>query len=256
MTEHSFGYRDDDVHALSGAYAVDALDEHERARFEQHLRACPECRTEVDSLREGAATLGIEDAMAPPPALREQVLTGIESVRPLPPLSPAVDEPAVDTLSARRARRRVGGFGTPLLVAASIILVLAAGFLLTMPWSTAPEAPPTATEQVLTADDASRVSQEFPDGSRATIVVSREVGRAVILTEDMEPAPPGKDYQLWLQDAEKGMAGAGLMPDERDATVLLDGDASQAIGVGITVEPAGGSESPTTKPIALLPLDA
>ena len=38
----------DDIHSLVGAYAVDALDDAERARFEQHLAACAECRAEVD----------------------------------------------------------------------------------------------------------------------------------------------------------------------------------------------------------------
>ena len=46
-----------DIHALSGAYAVDALDDDERAQFEAHLAGCPSCRSEVDSLREAAALL-------------------------------------------------------------------------------------------------------------------------------------------------------------------------------------------------------
>ena len=46
------------------------------------------------------------------------------------------------------------------------------------------------------------------------------------------------------------------MPDENDATVLLDGDASKATAVGITVEPDGGSPIPTTPPIALFELTA
>ena len=37
----------DDIHALSGAYAVDALDDVERARFERHLANCEACRAEV-----------------------------------------------------------------------------------------------------------------------------------------------------------------------------------------------------------------
>ena len=41
-----------DIHALSGAYAVDALDETERAEFERHLTGCPSCRDEVDDLRD------------------------------------------------------------------------------------------------------------------------------------------------------------------------------------------------------------
>ena len=45
-----------DIHALSGAYAVDALDDIERAHFERHLRDCDTCRAEVGScVRRGAA---------------------------------------------------------------------------------------------------------------------------------------------------------------------------------------------------------
>ena len=46
-----------DIHALSGAYAIDALDDVERARFERHLAECADCRAEVASLREAAALL-------------------------------------------------------------------------------------------------------------------------------------------------------------------------------------------------------
>ncbi len=41
------------------------------------------------------------------------------------------------------------------------------------------------------------------------------------------------------------------MPGDGDQVVVLDGDASQAQGAGITVEPAGGSPQPTTEPVAL-----
>ena len=57
-----------DVHALSGAYAVDALDDTERVRFEEHLARCAECRAEVDSLRAAAAELSAGAEVAPPPA--------------------------------------------------------------------------------------------------------------------------------------------------------------------------------------------
>ena len=46
-----------DIHALSGAYAVDALDDDERELFEQHLAVCPECRAEVRSFGETAALI-------------------------------------------------------------------------------------------------------------------------------------------------------------------------------------------------------
>ena len=51
------------------------------------------------------------------------------------------------------------------------------------------------------------------------------------------------------------MLPAGLMGSGGDHTILLKGDASAATGVGITVEPEGGSPEPTTEPIALFDLD-
>ena len=51
-----------EVHSLAGAYALDALDDLERAAFDRHLRECEACRAEADELREAAAeTLAAED---------------------------------------------------------------------------------------------------------------------------------------------------------------------------------------------------
>ena len=44
------------------------------------------------------------------------------------------------------------------------------------------------------------------------------------------------------------------MPDSPDQTVVLDGSASAAAAIGITVEPESGSDEPTSKPIALFDL--
>ena len=74
-----------DVHALSGAYAVDALDDLERARFERHLSECQDCEDEVATLREASSLLADTVAVAPPGALRDRVLAGITTVRPDPP---------------------------------------------------------------------------------------------------------------------------------------------------------------------------
>ena len=55
-----------EVHNLTGAYALDALDDIERARFEQHLATCEDCRAEVAELRETAALLAETTAVTPP----------------------------------------------------------------------------------------------------------------------------------------------------------------------------------------------
>lgn len=256
MTDHDDTTRDlrpDDAHALSGAYAMDALDDLERARFEAHLRTCPDCRTEVESLRETAASLTF-DAVPPPAALRDSVLAGIEEIRPLPPLTEHGRDRAIPDDTRRRPWFASTG---PLLVAAALVLVAFVTTVALRPWASDEDRRDlTEVEQVLAADDRDRVVQKFPDGSRADVVVSRSEGRAVILTEDMALAPEGKVYELWFQTPEGEFVPAGLMPDQPDATVLLDGDASEATAIGITVEPDGGSPAPTSAPIALFELDA
>ena len=78
-----------DIHALSGAYAIDALDDIERAQFERHLAECAECRAEVESLREAGGMLAEAVSATPPPGLRDRVLADIATVRPLPPVAPS-----------------------------------------------------------------------------------------------------------------------------------------------------------------------
>jgi anti-sigma-K factor RskA len=227
-----------DVHALSGAYAVDALDDIERAAFERHLAACAECRAEVASLRETAALLASIEETEPPPGLRARVLADISTVRPLPP---EVAPPA----RPRRLRTSL------LAAAAAVVLLLGIGVVVAQPWA----GDPTVAESVLSADDAQSTTLELGEAS-ATVVHSDSIGRAVLVTDDMPPPPEGKVYQVWLDQPGDGMVSAALMPVDPDQTVVLDGDAATATGAGITVEPAGGSPEPTTEPIALFAFDA
>lgn len=91
-----------DVHALSGAYALDALTPQEAAAFEVHLESCESCRTEVRSLREASAALADDVAEAPPEHLRGSVLAAIGTVRPLPPVG-ADDEAGAPTARSSSA---------------------------------------------------------------------------------------------------------------------------------------------------------
>ncbi|WP_193604931.1 anti-sigma factor [Nocardioides dongkuii] len=233
-----------DIHALSGAYAVDALDDLERARFEQHLTDCADCRDEVRTLTEAGSLLAETVPLAPPPALRDRVLADIATVRPLPP----VVAPATGSGSADGRRRR----WAPALAAAAAVAVLGVGAAVVQPWeddetSQVPEASPA--EKIRAADDSQVFDQEFEDGARATLVRSPSLNKAAIVTHDMPAAPEGKVYQLWLQHDDV-MVPAGLMPEGPDNEVELEGDPRSADGFGISVEPAGGSEEPTTPPIA------
>lgn len=279
------------AHALSGAYALDALDDAERAVFEQHLAGCAECRTEVAGLREAAALIAETTAVEPPPSLRDAVLAQISTVRPLPPQVPAEVEPEEpDPLPAAAqaqpeahpqgrspevtrigpgsgrpgsgrsgpARRAGRGRRTPLLLAAAAaVVVLGAGAAVWQPWTQEETTQaPTASQRVLQAPDAQSVTLSFPGGASATLTRSQELGEAVLVTEAMPPPPAGKVYQVWLDQPGAGMVSAAVMPVREDQTILLAGDAATATGAGITVEPEGGSEEPTSEPIALFDLSA
>jgi anti-sigma-K factor RskA len=226
-----------DIHALSGAYAVNALDDVERAAFERHLAHCEVCAAEVAGLREAAATMADAVAVTPPPALRERLLAQVATTRVLPP----VTQPT-------RARPRRSFL---VAAAAAAVIAVGGGVALTQPWQD--DRPPTASEQVLSAADARRVSAPVQGGGQVTVVRSDRLHEAVLLADGVPPAPSGKVYQVWFQNSEGRMVNAGLMPHDKNS-MLLSGDPRTAQAVGITVEPTGGSEAPTTTPVALVEL--
>jgi anti-sigma-K factor RskA len=248
-----------DIHALSGAYAVDALDDAERTQFEQHLETCPECRAEVRSFCETAALITEASTETPPPSLRAGVLAGIGAVRPLPPETPDTSEPSEVAPGDASARHLATGRRTarrwfPALVAAAVaVILLAAGALVWQPWHSG--AGTSVADQVLHASDAVRTTEELPGGGSLTVVRSASLKRAVMVADHVAAPPAGKVYQLWLQQPGAGMVSAGLMADPTAPTVLA-GDAATAKAAAITVEPDTGSSKPTSAPIATFPFRA
>lgn len=230
-----------DVHALIGAYVVDALTDLERAEFERHLAGCPDCRAEAVSLTTAAVALSELSASQPPPALRERVLAGTRTVRPLPP----------HTVPGHRKTRR----WPRLVAAAAAVIGLGAGVSTVWhPWK--PDVVQLSlADRVRQAADAQTWSQRLDDGGRATVVRSASVGAAIWKSEGLDAAPEGHVYQLWLQAPDESLKPAGLL-SSGDGTVVLRGDALAAIGAGLTVEPAGGSPAPTTEPIAFISLQS
>ncbi len=61
---------DIEIHHLGAAYALDALDERERAAYEAHFATCEICRTDVREFRAAAAELGSLTTTTPPPDVK------------------------------------------------------------------------------------------------------------------------------------------------------------------------------------------
>lgn len=242
----------DDIHALIGAYALDAVSPEERAEFEQHLEACADCRDELLGLRHTLAELGGSVPASPPPALRGEVLSAVSRTRQLPPIVPTTErEPA--TKRAPISRRWQWNRRWLLAVAAAAALVI--GGLAWHPWTGSTPGPVSAVQQVQQAPDAHRYVTQL-QGAKATVTFSPQLGKSVLETHGLPPAPAGHTYQLWYMTAAGKATPAGFVsPSAKgSSTVLLRGDARNAALIGVTVEPAGGSAQPTTKPIMTVKL--
>jgi len=256
-----------DLHHLSGAYAVDALDGAERAAFESHLLGCADCRAEVAELTAAGHSLAALTQATPPPSLRASVLSGISQVRPLPPLPEDAAAPVPDAVtyvaSGPVAAEASDAVVVPLrrrsrastwLAGAAAAAVIAVGGLAWSPWSD-DSGTLSPVDQVVTAADAVRVSSSKGE-LNAEVAYSRQLGRAAITVAGLPPAPEGKTYQLWFVGSDGVARSAGLLtPDaDRRGSMVLEGDPSAAAAVGMTVEPAGGSTAPTTDPLVVLAL--
>ena len=253
-----------DLHHLSGAYAVDALDSDERSAFEQHLSKCPACQSEVAELSHTAHALGGLTESAPPASLRASVLAGISQVRPLPPLvddAEADDEPVLATVGVpgEAAAATEGARVIPLFrrtstwfAAAAAAVLLAVGGVAWSPW-TSDQPTLTAVQEVEQAPDAALVTNQKGQVT-ATLAYSRSLDRSAITVTGMPPAPDGKTYQLWYVGSDEIARSAGFITPAGDgrAEAALDGHLTGAAAVGVTVEPAGGSSSPTTDPIMVM----
>ncbi|WP_435209744.1 anti-sigma factor [Streptomyces sp. bgisy034] len=242
-----------DLHRLTGAYALHALSDDENDAFERHLTACGACAQETLELRETAARLGLAVAARPAAELRAQVLRRIATVRQETPGAPG---PALCVRAGLRGRAWARWALAACLAAAATL-----GGTAVWQHQQAREARDQARSAaraadeiaaVLAAPDARTRAAELTGGATGAVTVSHSRDRAVFAVSGMAAAPRGKVYQLWFDDGG-AMRSAGLMtPGRSEQTVLMKGAVDGASGMGITVEPSGGSTQPTSVPVALM----
>ncbi|MFI5832623.1 anti-sigma factor domain-containing protein [Micromonospora sp. NPDC051300] len=242
-----------DIHALAGAYVLDAVDDVERAAFARHLDGCESCALELAEFRETAARLADSTWSVPPPALREAVLAEIRRTpqeRPRP--------------AGRSGSGRAGAWRRRFAVAAAAVLL--AGGAGAATWVTQEQRVRDArTEAGAARDEAGRIRAVLaapdavvrtgaaPAGGRVTVVASASRDEGVALVDGLAAPAPGRAYQLWL--IQGGTAtSAGLLPaGQGGGTKLLSGVRGKGL-FGVTEEPAGGSAQPTMTPLVAFAL--
>jgi anti-sigma-K factor RskA len=231
-----------EIHALIGAYVLDAVDDLERAAFERHLRDCEDCRAEADELQEVSSRLAGGVWSVPPPSLRTSVLAEIRSTRQLPPPTP--DAPVKRDPRASRLRR---------LTAVAAAVVVAAGATYAVQdhrvreehaRAEAARAGEDRIRSVLAAADLVVRRQPLTGGGEVTVAVSKLQNAGVImLAADASPAG-GRVYQLWTVRSAAPHSEGALSPGQSTTVRIVEG-IDRASAVAVTVEPAGGSAAPT-----------
>lgn len=233
----------DDIHALVGAYALDAVDELERTAFDRHLRDCAACRSEVAELQEAAARLADGTWSVPPPALRERVLAEVATTRQVAPLAPA-------------RRRRPGSLRLRLTAAAAAVVAAAttgtAVFVVQEQRVRHEQALAQAERDgndrvraILAAPDLVVRQEPLLTGGKVTVASSRLQDAGVILLAASAAPPPGHAFELWTVEATLPVPAKTLEPGETHIVKVVEGLPSAVSEVGVTIERAGGAKTPT-----------
>lgn len=252
-----------DTHDLLGAYCTDALDPAERAAFERHLGVCAACRDEADEFREVLGALGETAATVPHAVLEDLVVQAARAQEPgLRPYESASATSRSSAPSAAQAPAATGteGAGTRRRWArpAAWLAAVAAGaafFVLGVQVgeTRAPEEATSAAAvrmadvvAVASAPDAEVMALDMM-GTTARVVVSHDLDACVLLASSLPMPAKGMDYQVWrvMADGEEESAGTFTPDPDGHIAVVLDGGYRGVEKFAITLEPPGGSESPT-----------
>ena len=280
---------EDNPRLNSGAFALGALTPEERERFLAAVAEDPDLAAESEELSDTAVLLGLAAAPVQPSArLKIDLMVAIantsqlpahEAVSPLadssasePAALPRADEvpdapaPVAESVAATAAgpaeqRARGRWFTRPVTLltaaAAAIALFVGGGLVGSSVFGETPavvDNQAAGLAEILAASDAQQARSDVEGGGTATLVWSGELGRSAVVVDGLAPLPAGSVYEAWyINDAGAAPAGTFDATGAHKASWhLLDGTMSAGDTVGVTVEPAGGSKTPTTTPIVAI----
>jgi anti-sigma-K factor RskA len=170
-----------DLHQLLGGYVLGGLDPADLRAFEEHLKECADCRTELAGLE---SLPGLLDSLPVPDAV---ALTGRSRPDAAPEPGTAVPRRVIDELAIRRRkvrRRWVALVGA--VAAACLALGIAVGPLLNRP----PQ------------PDAS-YSVQAGNGLRFSVDLARKTW-GTELAVNGSSMPVDGTYSLWIRDRDGG----------------------------------------------------
>jgi len=252
--------RCDELKELIPLHAIDLLDADEQAAVRGHLDAgCPRCAAEM------AAITGTLDLL--PLALPEEEPSPMAKARLMAAVrqegSAAARPPARTPL---QASSRWAAWGTAAaaaltgaLIAATItsaVMMRRQDELMDQMASLRREVQEAKQTIQLVSSPFMKVANLLGQGEKseqaARLFWDPERGSWQLYAANLPAAPAGRTYQLWVITDAGRKISAGTFDTRLEAAaagrVTIPSDAGRPAAAGVTVEPVGGSEQPTTTP--------
>ena len=189
-----------EITELLGAYALDAVEDEERAEVQAHLTTCARCRAEVQEHLEVASLLAHEGADAPT-GLWQRISGSLEEAQPGLRLVPAESASAPAPGPQARPRRWLAA-GAVAAAAAVVVAVLGVQVVQQddriAELETALDDPlQTAFAATLADPEAEVLELSSADGAlRIRGAVARD-GTGYLRADGLPPLDEGRTYQLW-----------------------------------------------------------
>jgi anti-sigma factor RsiW len=241
-----------DIHTLSGAYALNAVNDLERVAFDRHLAECDVCAEEVAGLIAAAASMTDATWSVAPPGLRDRVLREVSNTAQVRP------ESGRRAAGAGMASRRWRTWAVS--AAAAVVLVAGAAAAAALVQQgrvrheqdlvAAAQRRQAAIEQVLGATDVKVNREAVAGGGSLAVAVSEQQNAAVTTLSGLRAPVPNRCYTVWrMQDGNP--VRAGLFTEGEASGLLVIGDVRGSQLVAVTEEScAAPPDKPTMDPIA------
>ena len=227
------------------AYALGALDAEESLALEAHLQTCQSCQAELASYRRVGENLLLANPPQPPSAaLRKRLQARLPSAQKAP-------RPRFSWSLGQLGLGKLG-------LAGAVVLLLALNIFSFFQIRSLPSQQSKLLRQVETSQTALAMLS-YPDtqtlylegkGIVGTLLLDKDRNVALLTTWDLPQLQADQTYQIWLIDPQGGRTSAGIFLPETElpftsTSIFSTSALSEYVGLGVTVEPAGGSPQPT-----------
>jgi anti-sigma-K factor RskA len=224
------------LHDLVAPYALDALDEDERASFERHLASCDQCGAQLGDLQEATTALAYAaEGPEPPRELRERILE-------------AAREEGGATVIQFPKRNWLLPAATAAAAVAAVAAIAVGLWAVSLSNDLDRERDARRAEARAIALLASDAERRPLTGGRGALLLASD-GSAALVTCDLATAPEGKTYEAWVI-ANEVARPAGLFRGGDDCDVkILTRPVPRDATVAVTLEGEGGADQPTSMPL-------